>query len=192
MSLIDVKVNVAVLYGGCSAEHEISLLSAAAVIKHIDKNKFTVIPIGIDKQGRCFFNELQYLYVDDAILLKTEKAQPFSSLAELLQAKKSCCDVVFPVLHGTFGEDGTIQGLFDLLGLAYVGADVLGSVIGMDKDVAKRLAHAADISVVPFLSFNSGLWLLKKDKLRQDIEQKIQYPLLLSLPMWVLVWVLLK
>ncbi len=177
MSLIEnVKVNVAVLYGGCSAEHEISLLSAAAVIKNLDKTKFNVIPIGIDKQGRCFLNELHYLYVDDTILLKTEKTQPFSSLAELLQAKKSC-GVVFPVLHGTYGEDGTIQGLLEILGLAYVGADVLGSAIGMDKEVAKRLAQAAEIPVVPFLSFSSGLWLLKKDELIRDIEQKIQYPL---------------
>lgn len=171
------KIKVAVLYGGQSAEHEVSLLSAASVIKNLDKTKFNVLPIGIDKQGRCFLNELQYLYADNAILLETEKAQLFSSLAELLQAKKSCCDVVFPVLHGTFGEDGTIQGLLETLDLAYVGADVLGSAIGMDKEVTKRLASAMEIPVVPFLSFNSGLWSLKKDELRQDIEQKIKYPL---------------
>lgn len=176
MTLESKKINVAVLYGGCSAEHEVSLLSAAAVIKNLDKNKFTIIPIGIDKTGCCFINELQDLYVNDGIVIKTKKAKCLQNLAELNQLTQRP-DVIFPVLHGTWGEDGTIQGLFDLLGLAYVGADVVGSAIGMDKDVAKRLAAAAEIAVVPFLSINSGLWMSKKDWLIQDIEQQIAYPL---------------
>lgn len=171
------KLNVAVLYGGRSAEHEVSLLSAASVIKHLDKNKFTVTPIGIDKEGGCFVNDLQQLYLNDAIVLKTKNAVCLGNLAALTQDPKNAVDVVFPVLHGTFGEDGTIQGLLEILGLAYVGADVVGSAIGMDKEVAKRLADAAEIPVVAFLSFNSGLWALKKNQLIQDIEQKIRYPL---------------
>lgn len=171
------KIKVAVLYGGCSAEHEVSLLSAAAVIKNLDKNKFTVIPVGIDKEGRCFINENQHLYVNDRIVLKTKNAEHLNSLAELTYHKKNCPDVVFPVLHGTFGEDGTIQGLLEIVGLAYVGADVLGSAIGMDKVVSKRLANAAEIPVVPFLSVNSGLWSVKKAALIQNIEQRIPYPL---------------
>ena len=105
----DKKIRVAVLYGGRSAEHEVSLLSAAAVIKHLDKNKFTVIPVGIDKQGCCFINELQHLYVNDEIVLKTQHAKCLQNLVELNPAT---IDVIFPVLHGTLGEDGTIQGLF--------------------------------------------------------------------------------
>ena len=171
------KIKVAVLYGGRSAEHEVSLLSAASVIKNLDKNKFTVIPIGIEKQGRCFINEIQDLYVNDTLVLKTEHAECVNSLAELSHHEKNHADVVFPVLHGTFGEDGTIQGCLEILDLAYVGADVLGSAIGMDKDVTKRLASAAEIPVVPFLSFNSGLWAVKKEQLIQNIEQKISYPL---------------
>lgn len=172
----DKKIGVAVLYGGRSAEHEISLLSAAAVIEHLDKNKFTVIPVGIDKQGCCFINELQHLYVNEKIVLKTQNAKCLQSLAELNQRQYGI-DVIFPVLHGTFGEDGTIQGLFEILGLAYVGADVLGSAIAMDKDVAKRLAAAAEIPVVPFVSIDSGLWTIKKDELIQNIEREIAYPL---------------
>lgn len=171
------KTKVAVLYGGRSAEHEVSLLSAASVIKHLDKNKFTVIPIGIDKQGCCFINEIQHLFLNDTIVLKTKNAECLNSLAELSLHKKNQPDVVFPVLHGTFGEDGTIQGLLEILGWPCVGADVLGSAIGMDKDVSKRLAHAAEIPVVPFLSFNSGFWAAKKAELIQSIEQKIPYPL---------------
>lgn len=173
----NVKTKVAVLYGGCSAEHEVSLLSATAIIKNLDKNRFDVIPIGIDKQGNCFVNEWQYLYSDDTMVLKTKNAQLLSGLTELTGHKKALCDVVFPVLHGTFGEDGTIQGLLDILGLAYVGADVLGSAIGMDKDVAKRLARAADIPVVDFLSFNSGRWSINKKEYCEEIENKIAYPL---------------
>lgn len=170
----DKKIRVAVLYGGRSAEHEVSLLSAAAVIKHLDKNKFTVIPVGIDKQGCCFINELQHLYVNDEIVLKTQHAKCLQNLVELNPAN---IDVIFPVLHGTLGEDGTIQGLFEVLNLAYVGADVLGSAIAMDKDVAKRLATAAEIPVVPFVSIDSGLWTIKKDELIQNIEREIAYPL---------------
>lgn len=170
------KTKVAVLYGGCSAEHEISLLSAAAVVKNLDKAKFDVIPIGIDRQGHCFVNELRSLYVDDAIVLKTNNAQTLSGLIDLKKHKKALCDVVFPVLHGTFGEDGTIQGLLDILGLAYVGADVLGSAIGMDKEVAKRLARAAGIPVVDFLAFNSGQWSINRTKYSEQIEKKIGYP----------------
>jgi D-alanine-D-alanine ligase len=171
------KIKVAVLYGGRSAEHEVALLSAASIIKHLDRNKFTVIPIGIDKEGCCFVNDIQHLYLNDSIALKTKNAVCLSNLAALTQDQKNGVDVVFPVLHGSFGEDGTIQGLLDIVGLAYVGADVLGSAIGMDKDVAKRLADAVEIPVVPFLSFNSGLWSIKKAELIQDIEQKIPYPL---------------
>jgi len=85
--------------------------------------------------------------------------------------------VVFPVLHGSMGEDGTIQGLLEVLDLAYVGADVLGSALGMDKEVAKRLVSAAHIPVVPFLTLDSGLWLKQKAAYVQDIEEKISYPL---------------
>jgi D-alanine-D-alanine ligase len=173
----DKKISVAVLYGGRSAEHEVSLLSAASVIKNLDKNKFTVIPIGIDKQGHCFINELQHLYVNDEMVLETKNAKFLHSLAELNQVTQHRPDVVFPVLHGSFGEDGTVQGLLEILGLAYVGADVLGSAVGMDKELAKRLAAAAQIPVVPFLSINSGLWSIKKDELVQNIEREIGYPL---------------
>lgn len=170
------KIKVAVLYGGRSAEHEVSLLSAASIIKHLDKNKFTVIPIGIDKEGCCFINDIQHLYVNDSIALKTKNAACLSNLAALAQNLKNEIDVVFPVLHGTFGEDGTIQGLLEILGLAYVGADVLGSAIGMDKDVAKRLANAKQIPVIPFVSFHAGLWFLKKADCIQDIEARLNYP----------------
>lgn len=170
------KINVMVLYGGRSVEHDVSLLSAAAVIKHLDKNKFTIVPVGIDKKGCCFINDLKKLYVNEAIVLKTKNAECLKNLADLNQLTQRP-DVIFPVLHGTFGEDGTVQGLFEILDIPYVGADVIGSAIGMDKDVAKRLAAAAGVPVAPFLTINSGLWMAKKNGLIQNIERKIGYPL---------------
>jgi D-alanine-D-alanine ligase len=173
----NVKIKLAVLYGGQSAEHEISLQSAAAVIKNLDPTKFDIIPIGIDKQGHCFVNDIRQIstqQLESALPLQTKTSTALTTIAEL---NTQICEVVFPVLHGSFGEDGTIQGLLEVLGLAYVGADVLGSAMSMDKDVAKRLVSAEDIPVVPFLTLDSGLWLRQKAAYIQDIEEKIPYPL---------------
>jgi D-alanine-D-alanine ligase len=174
------KIKVAVLYGGRSAEHEVSSQSAAAVIKHLDRNKFTIIPIGIDKQGYCFVNDVSQFSGQElvsALPLQTKTSTTLTSIAELNYGKKPICDVVFPLLHGSFGEDGTIQGLLEILDLAYVGADVLGSALSMDKDMAKRLVSGESIPVVPFLTLNSGLWSTKQAQSRAEIERKISYPL---------------
>src|SRR5665213_4581613 len=132
------KLRIGILFGGRSGEHEVSLLSAASVLKAIDKKKYDVLPIGITKQG-------QWLAADDArSLLAGESKQPLqlSAGADLVHQSGNLTqtvDVVFPVLHGTFGEDGTIQGLFELADIAYVGSGVLGSSAAMDKDAMKRL-----------------------------------------------------
>jgi D-alanine-D-alanine ligase len=164
------KIKVAVLYGGRSAEHEVSLQSAAAVIKNLDKNKFTVIPVAIDKQGKAWVNELEHLTVDEFLPVKTQTSKALS-------LKDNLCDVVFPVLHGSFGEDGTLQGLLDVLGFPYVGANVLASAIGMDKVIAKRLAQADKIPVVPFVTFNSAQWQSNQVFLQKKIEKELAYPL---------------
>lgn len=152
------KIKLAVLYGGLSAEHEISLQSAAAVISNLDQTKFDIIPIGINKQGHCFINDIRQIstpQLASALPLQTKTSTTLTTIAQL---NAQICDVVFPVLHGSLGEDGTIQGLLEVLGLAYVGADVLGSALGMDKDIAKRLVSAEPIPVIPFLTLDSGLW----------------------------------
>ena len=171
------KIKLAVLYGGCSAEHEISLQSAAAVIKNLDPMKFDIIPIGIDKQGHCFVNDIRQIsrqQLASALPLQTKNSTALTTIAEL---NAQICQVVFPLLHGALGEDGTIQGLLEILGLAYVGADVLGSALSMDKDIAKRLVSAESIPVVPFLTLDSALWLRQKAAFVQHIEQQISYPL---------------
>lgn len=155
------KTRIAVLFGGQSAEHEISLLSAKNVIAALDPAKYEITLIGIDRSGRWQLNS------DAAFLLNNAgKALPnFSGTAQtalsVVPGGKSLrlvgggeergCDVVFPVLHGPFGEDGTVQGLLKLAGLPFVGADVLGSAVGMDKDVSKRLLKEAGLPQARFL-----------------------------------------
>ena len=152
------KLRVGILFGGRSGEHEVSLLSAASVLGAIDREKFDVTPIGITKEGRWLAAaDARGLLNGDvgAAGRRLRAGDPEATLgARLLHegiptlmapepasqgTAEKAIDVVFPVLHGTFGEDGTIQGLFELAGIAYVGSGVLGSAAGMDKDVMKRL-----------------------------------------------------
>jgi D-alanine-D-alanine ligase len=147
MSTSGAKVRVVLLFGGRSAEHEISLLSARNMLRALDRQRFEPLLIGIDKDGRWHRESEATLdaAVGDPRTVHLDPAAPVIEPSVLRPD-----DVVLPVLHGTFGEDGTIQGLLELAGVAYVGAPVLGSAIGMDKDVAKRLLRDAGIPVVDY------------------------------------------
>jgi D-alanine-D-alanine ligase len=157
------KLRVALLFGGKSAEHEISLISARNIVAAMDKTKYDVVAIGIDKQGRWHLDE-------DARLLRraAQVAVDFKdaeNIAAVVPGDNAmpvvrgsgpglgAIDVVFPVLHGPFGEDGTVQGLLKLANIPFVGAGVLGSAVGMDKDVMKRLLRDAKIPIAKFLVF---------------------------------------
>ncbi|MFH1769150.1 MAG: D-alanine--D-alanine ligase family protein [Parcubacteria group bacterium] len=133
------KIRIGVLSGGRSAEHEVSLQSAKNVIDAIDKTKYEVVSIKIDKKGKWDKN-LKFIP-----LLGKERGSVAQSV-----------DVVFPVLHGTFGEDGTVQGFLKLMDVPYVGCDILGSAVGMDKDIAKRLLRDAGIGIADFITVNHG------------------------------------
>lgn len=159
------KINVGVFFGGKSAEHEISLISAKNIINTIDKNKYNVIPIGINKNGEFSFysGEDYILDVDDPkkVHLNSNGISvtfSFGASKELVGVSdknlKIKIDVAFPVLHGSFGEDGTIQGLFEMASIPYVGTGVLGSSIGMNKDIAKKLLENSGIKIAKFLVFN--------------------------------------
>jgi D-alanine-D-alanine ligase len=141
------KRRVVILFGGRSAEHEISLLSARNVVQALDRDRFVPFLVGIDKQGRWHLESQATLdaAVGDPRTVHLDERAPLTD-ASVLRPD----DIVFPALHGTFGEDGTLQGLLELAGVAYVGAPVLGSAVGMDKDVAKRLLRDAGIPVVPY------------------------------------------
>jgi D-alanine-D-alanine ligase len=155
------KLTVAVLFGGRSAEHEVSLLSAQNIVAGLDREKYTPLLIGIDRAGRWFLNEgsMHLLNAEDVtqIRLDTESRAvgllatgPTSSLVGSDSAEPVHIDVLFPVLHGPYGEDGTIQGMAKLADIPCVGAGVLGSAVGMDKDVMKRLLRDAGIPIAPF------------------------------------------
>jgi len=162
---------VGILFGGKSAEHEISLLSAKNIYDAIDRTKFDPVLIGIDKSGRWLIQDAQFLLnADDPSLislssggkpvtLQSEKNGSFSVGCVVQKStalsNAASLDVVFPVLHGPFGEDGTIQGLLKLADIPFVGAGVLGSAAGMDKDVMKRLLRDAGIPIGKFLVFKS-------------------------------------
>ncbi len=170
------KVRVAVLFGGRSAEHEVSLQSARNVIESLDKQKYEPVLIGIDKDGRWFLNEqsIQLLNSGDPMLIQLSGREhqialtPTGSSSQLISLQERSVfpkiDVIFPVLHGPFGEDGTIQGLAKLANVPCVGPGILGSAVGMDKDVMKRLLRDAGIPNARFVSLTA----LNKDKVSYD------------------------
>ncbi len=150
------KIRVGIIFGGQSAEHEVSILSARNVLAALDPARFEAVLIGIDKTGRWLTQDAQKLLAggENPRLVRIESGRPVQLPSPLSEAASSPVtgriDVIFPVLHGTFGEDGTIQGLFEIAGIPYVGAGVLGSAIGMDKDVMKRLLRDAGVPVADF------------------------------------------
>ncbi len=181
-------IKVGVLYGGRSGEHDVSRCSAASVIKYLDKSKYEVTAIGIDHDGRWYVQDSPEIIEDKDFgdVLKLNKSGNWFVnhyerggklyLFESQSSKEISVDVVFPVVHGTFCEDGTLQGLLELAMVPYVGADVVGSAIGMDKDVAKRLLRDAGIPVVEWITILKYQWDLSKDILTNEIENKIGFP----------------
>jgi D-alanine-D-alanine ligase len=166
-TMADHKLNVAILFGGKSAEHEVSLQSAKNVIEAIDKTKYKPILIGIDKTGQWLLNDNSQFLLnsENPKLIKLNSSSdeialiPQSS-GEIINLSrpeaKQKIDVVFPILHGPFGEDGTVQGLLKLANVPFVGAGILGSAVGMDKDVMKRLLRDAGVPIAMFMAFKSG------------------------------------
>ncbi|MEJ2617529.1 MAG: D-alanine--D-alanine ligase [Ignavibacteriaceae bacterium] len=157
------KINVAILFGGKSAEHEVSLQSAKNVFEAIDRKKYNVIFIGIDKKGRWLLNDGSKILLnsENPKLIKLNKKsdpvalipQSSGKISNLTKDESNLkIDVVFPILHGPFGEDGTVQGLLKLANVPFVGAGVLGSAVGMDKDVMKRLLRDAKIPIGKFIT----------------------------------------
>jgi len=160
------KIRVGILFGGKSAEHEVSLQSAKSIVEAIDREKYDVVMIAVDKQGQWHLTDASrfLLNADDPKLIKLNKVIDNLALAPGKRSEQlisltshgstSPVDVIFPVIHGPFGEDGTIQGLMKLANVPFVGPGVLGSAVSMDKDVAKRLLRDAGLSIARFLVFD--------------------------------------
>ncbi len=174
------KLRVGVLFGGRSGEHEVSLLSAASILKAIDRKKYDVLPIGITKQGHWLSEPESQALLDGthpAMVQLHANSSAGPGLAEQSASLPRSLDVIFPVLHGTFGEDGTIQGLLELADLAYVGSGVLGSAAGMDKDAMKRLFSAAGLPQTPFMTLLRSEWRADPKRCRRTLEKTLEYPL---------------
>lgn len=177
------KLKVGIIYGGRSGEHEVSVLSANSVINAINKAKYDVYPIGITKNGQWLPGQSPTPLVESQELqvrLSSQNDNKIEPLANrhglILSSLKEQVDVVFPVLHGPFGEDGTIQGLLELAGIPYVGGGVLASAVGMDKGMMKAIFEQKGLPIGKYLVYirkeiNQGF-----ERVAREVEEVLGYP----------------
>jgi D-alanine-D-alanine ligase len=181
------KARVGVIFGGQSGEHEISLLSAQSVMRAMDKDKYDIVPIGITSEGRWLLTgdplkaltggQMTMPKLLDAPLARYAPAQVSRALAlGARRAGEPPLDVIFPVLHGPMGEDGTVQGLFELADIPYVGAGVTSSALSMDKAVMKDVFCAHGLPVPPYLVFLRSQWEYDPEAVMAYIESKLGFP----------------
>ena len=180
------KIRVGVIFGGRSVEHEVSLVSATSIMKALDPGRYEVVPIGITKEGRWLSSaETMHLLKSggredrepERILLPDPTKRSLMQLHERsIDSGGKPLDVIFPVIHGTYGEDGTIQGLFELANIPYVGAGVLGSAVGMDKVVAKQLFERAGLPVTKYTWFFWKSYRSDSKSILKKIEKKLGFP----------------
>lgn len=183
------KLRVGVIFGGRSGEHEVSVRSAATVIRQADAAKYVLVPICISKAGkwRSPAASLERFPQD----VQDEYAEKFGEVGSIIQVPSSSeellapvsnllspasLDVVFPVLHGTYGEDGTIQGLFEMADIAYVGCGVLASSTGMDKAFMKTLFRDAGLPICGYVWFLRDEWQKNREKTVAQVSAKLGYP----------------
>ncbi len=185
------KIRVALVFGGQSGEHEVSLSSARGIMQALDPTRYEVLPVGITREGR-------WLFSGEPMALLTQAAAhqralpgvaPLEAEAALVEGRALAAtdtrssgplaqaDVVFPVLHGPFGEDGTVQGLLELAGLPYVGSGVAGSSVSMDKILMKGQFMAAGLPVLPFVATTRREWEEAAERVLDRVEARLAYPL---------------
>lgn len=170
-------INLLLLYGGMSGEHEVSLASAASVLRELDANKYTIIPVGMDKEGRFYLNNYdEFRAFKDSLPVKTAASRHVDSL--LVDGRLVVdADVVFSVAHGPLYEDGCLQGMLKLAGVAYVSCDVLSSAIGMDKDIARRLACSETIKAAQYRMLSWHSTPAEKQQFCQQVAAELGWPL---------------
>ena len=186
------KIRVGIIFGGRSGEHEVSLASAASVMAKLDSEKYEAVPIGITKEGSWLLGtEPKQLIaaqqdVHEDVELESSKAVTLTGdprLRRLITVQsgeklgnQGAVDVIFPVLHGTYGEDGALQGLLEMANVPYVGCGVLGSALGMDKEKMKMLFQSVGLPVADYLVYRRNEWEHSPEKLIDAIEQRLGYP----------------
>ncbi len=180
------KIKLGILFGGRSGEHEVSLTSASSVISALNPLEFEITAIGITKDGKLASRaEVQKMlppHVHGRIvaynaLEARASRMRLTSAADGRESTQALPEIIFPLLHGPYGEDGTIQGLLEIAGLPYIGCGVLASAVGMDKDVAKRLFVQAGLPVAPYLVVSSRDLPKRLDALRRSLARDFGYPL---------------
>jgi D-alanine-D-alanine ligase len=184
-SQIPNRIRIGVIFGGRSVEHEVSLVSAASVLNALDKEKYDVVPIGIASNGQWLSSNetLRLLKEKRSIELEQEQLLTPDPRKQSLVAINDgggvgkALDVIFPVMHGKFGEDGSLQGLLELADIPYVGPGVLGSAVGMDKVMQKELLVRANIPTAPSIWFTLEEYETKHKKIIADVERTLRYPL---------------
>lgn len=175
------KLTVGLVYGGKSGEHEVSLQTAFAVMNSFDFDKYEIVPFYISKQGLWKVGETltaPYAQVDELKLAGAteDMGAAINVVFSGLTGTEKAVDVMFPLLHGTYGEDGTIQGLFEMANIPYIGAGVLASSAGMDKVVMKKLFAEAGLDQCKYCYFNVSAWKRQSHELIVDLEDKLGYP----------------
>lgn len=177
-----IYMRIGVIFGGKSGEHEVSIVSAASIMKAMDKEKYEIVPIGITKDGRWFtgknvlevFREGKYEGLVPIALHTDPGNKGFLELDEGARHEK--LDLVFPVLHGPYGEDGTIQGLLEMMNIPYVGCGVLASALCMDKLMTKAVLENAGVLTVPYLAVSRKVYTHEAETISNKIAQQINFP----------------
>lgn len=183
------KLKIGIIFGGRSGEHEVSFCSATSIIKAIDKDKYTVVPIGITKEGRWISPQDSELALQSGriegentvILLNNPSGKALVRIDNNQRLDKGSAleklDVIFPVLHGPYGEDGTVQGLLELANIPYVGAGVAASAISMDKDLMKTIFQQKGLPILKWLTIKRKDWHKDKEEILSLIQKSFEYPL---------------
>ena len=170
------KTRVGIVYGGRSGEHEVSIASAASIFKHLDRTRFEPVPIRIEKDGRWILGAPAPTAISAADVLQQNRSVALEPVEPTAAIDRRIVDVIFPVLHGPYGEDGTVQGLLELVNVPYVGAGVLGSAVGMDKVVMKKLFAADGLPVTACVALVRPEWTRDRAGLIARVEQELGYP----------------
>lgn len=189
------KANIGVFFGGRSVEHEISVISALQAIQAIDRSRYDVTPVYISKTGQWYtgeqlldvenYRKLDELLSNSTKIIMSPNFEDYSFVASetkglFKKPLRGKIDIAFPILHGSFGEDGAMQGLFELMGIPYIGCDVLSSAVGMDKIMMKMVLKESGLPVVKYEWFYSKNWQQDTQKHIDKVEQNLGYPVIVK------------
>jgi len=191
------KIKIAIVFGSRSVEHEVSIVTAMQVFENIDREKYDVVPVYIDKQGKWLIddklsklenfsaeggpafgwrNSPKDIKAPEYFFEASPSVKTLTPRSALKFFKKIKADIYFPVIHGTYGEDGTIQGMFEMANVPYVGSGVTGSAVGMDKIIQKAVFKEAGLPIVKYVWFSKSEWQNNKVKIIEKIEKNLGYP----------------